>query len=242
MRSTAGSAPAWRLSAQSSPLVAALFVTLAASTLLFSQLAEEMAEGDLTSMDGGIGVWLHTHATDLATLVLTGVTQLGAAHVLLVITLVTAGALLLQRRIAHAALMGAALAGGHAFNALLKAVFERPRPSFSDPLATATGFSFPSGHAMISLTVYGALAFVIAARVGSRRAQLLVLSSAVGLVLAIGFSRVYLGVHYASDVLAAYSAGLAWLMICALALLTAARVRSALRQQLQRREHRGEVA
>ena len=229
MRSTAGSAPAWRLSAQSSPLVAALFVTLAASTLLFSQLAEEMAEGDLTSMDGGIGVWLHTHATHLATLLMTAISRLGGTQVLLVITLVTTATLLLRRQVAHAALMGAALAGGQAFNLVLKAVFERPRPSFSDPLATAGGFSFPSGHAMISLTVYGALAFVIAARVGSRRAQLAVLASAVALVLAIGFSRVYLGVHYASDVLAGYSAGIAWLMICALALLAAARMRSALR-------------
>ena len=222
-------APAWRLSSESSLLAAALFLTLAASTLLFSQLAQEMASGELVSIDGSIGVWVQLHATDFATPLLSAITHLGGADVLLVITLVTTGSLLLRRRVAHAALMGAALAGGHAFNAVLKAAFERPRPSFSDPLATAAGFSFPSGHAMISLTVYGALAFVIAARVGSRRAQLLVLSLAAALVLAIGFSRVYLGVHYASDVLAAYSAGLAWLMICALALLAAARVRSALR-------------
>jgi PAP2 superfamily protein len=145
----------------------------------------------------------------------------GAAAVTLAATL----SLLLRRRVAHAALMVAALTGGQALNWALKAAFERPRPTFSDPLATATGFSFPSGHAMVSLTVYGALAFVTAASAGSRRAQLLALLSATALVLAIGFSRVYLGVHYATDVLAAYSAGVAWLALCALTLLGASRVR-----------------
>ena len=79
---------------------------------------------------------------------------------------------------------------------------------------------------MTSLTVYGALAFETATSVASRRAQLLVLISAIVLVLAIGFSRVYLGVHYASDVVAAYGAGLAWLTLCALTLLAASRLRT----------------
>jgi membrane-associated phospholipid phosphatase len=106
----------------------------------------------------------------------------------------------------------------------LKAAFERPRPAFSDPIATASGFSFPSGHAMVSLTVYGALAFVIVATTKSRRARVLVLATAAALVLAIGFSRLYLGVHYVSDVLAAYGAGIAWLMLCGLGLLGALRL------------------
>jgi membrane-associated phospholipid phosphatase len=223
--STAGGAPAWRLSPEGSRLATALLATFAGCTLAFSKLAEEMASGELVSIDGTVVAWLHTHATGAATLLLSSVTRLGATQVLLAVTLLAALALLVQRRVAHAALMGLALAGGEALNWALKAAFERPRPSFSDPLATAAGFSFPSGHAMVSLTVYGALAFVIAASVGSRRAQLLVLISAVVLVLAIGFSRVYLGVHYATDVLAAYSAGLAWLTLCALALLVTSRLR-----------------
>jgi membrane-associated phospholipid phosphatase len=224
--STAGAAPAWRLGPEGSHLATSLLATLAACTLAFSKLAEEMAGGELVSIDGTVVVWLHSHATGLATLLLSAVTSLGGTQVLLAVTLLATVGLLARRRIAHAALMGAAFAGGEALNSALKAAFERPRPSFSDPLATAAGYSFPSGHAMVSLTVYGGLAFVIAASVGSRRAQLLVLISAIVLVLAIGFSRVYLGVHYASDVLAAYSAGLAWLTLCALTLLGASRLRA----------------
>jgi membrane-associated phospholipid phosphatase len=208
------------------PPAMSLLTTLVASGLLFSQLAEGVAGGGaIVHFDSAVDSWLHTHAMGLATGVLSVVTQLGRADVLLAVTLVAALALLLRRRVAHAALMVAALAGGEALNWALKAAFDRPRPQFAEPLATAAGFSFPSAHAMVSLTVYGALAFVIATELGSRRARMLVLGSAVALVLAIGFSRVYLGVHYPSDVLAGYSAGLVWLMVCALVLLGAARLR-----------------
>jgi membrane-associated phospholipid phosphatase len=204
----------------------ALFGVLAASSLMFAWLAVGVAGGGpIVGVDNAVAAWLHAHASGLATGVLSTVTQLGGASVLLMITVFAAVALLLRRRLAHAALMGAALAGGEALNMALKAAFERPRPQFSDPLATAAGFSFPSGHAMVSLTVYGALAFVIAAGLGSRWARVVVLGSALALVIAIGFSRVYLGVHYVSDVVAAYCAGLAWLMVCTLGLLGASWLR-----------------
>ena len=182
--------------------------------------------GPIVSFDRAVAGWLHAHETGFATDVVSTVTQLGGATVLLAITLVASVALVLARRFAHAALMGAALAGGEALNMALKAAFERPRPAFSDPIATASGFSFPSGHAMVSLTVYGALAFVILATTKSRRARVLVLATAAALVLAIGFSRLYLGVHYVSDVLAAYGAGVAWLMLCGLTLVGASRLRT----------------
>jgi membrane-associated phospholipid phosphatase len=201
--------------------------TLVASGLLFFQLAFAVTiGGPIVSLDGAVAVWLHSHATGFATDVLQAVTQLGGATVLLAVTIVAALVLLLKRRIAHAALMGAALLGGEGLNMALKAAFERPRPSFSEPLATAAGYSFPSGHAMVALTVYGALAFVAATSVKSRRARVLIPVAAAVLVLAVGFSRLYLGVHYVSDVLAAYGAGVAWLMLCGLTLLGASRLRT----------------
>jgi membrane-associated phospholipid phosphatase len=202
--------------------------TLGLSVLLFSLLGVGVASGGpIVSFDSAVAVSLHSHATGFATDVMSTVTQLGGATVLLAVTLVAGVALLVRRRVAHAALMGAALAGAEALNLALKATFERPRPSLSDPIATAAGFSFPSGHAMVALTVYGALAFITAASGGSRRRQVMILGAATGLVLAIGFSRLYLGVHYVSDVLAGYGAGLAWLMVCGLTLLGASRLRGA---------------
>jgi undecaprenyl-diphosphatase len=199
---------------------------LVGSVVIFSTLGLGVAAGGLVPLDLAIGSWLHTNATGFVTETFAAVTQLGGSRTLLAVTLSATLWLLVRRRISHAALMVAALGGGEVLNAVLKGAFERPRPAFADPLATAVGFSFPSGHAMVSLTVYGALAFVIAAGMGRRRPQALVLASALALVLAIGFSRVYLGVHYASDVLAAYSAGLAWLMLCGLTLLGTARLRA----------------
>jgi undecaprenyl-diphosphatase len=191
---------AWRLSPDSPRLLALLAGMLAASILSFSRLAEEVASSEPSvPIDSAVAEWLHAHATELATAVLSAVTRLGGAQLLLAITLVAVVALLLRRRVAHAAFVGAALAGGEGLNWALKAAFERPRPLFSDPLATAGGFSFPSGHAMVSLTVYGALAFVVAASARSRRTQAVALAGAVTLVLAIGFSRVYLGVHWRFD-------------------------------------------
>jgi membrane-associated phospholipid phosphatase len=199
--------------------------TLAASILLFAKLALDVARGEqVVFLDRAVARWLHGHETWFATDLLSAVTQLGGATVLLAVTLVATAALLLRRRVAYAALMGAALAGGEGLNLALKAAFERPRPSFSDPIATAAGFSFPSGHAMVALTVYGALAFIAAASAKSRPVRVTILAAAAGLVLAIGFSRLYLGVHYVSDVLAAYGAGLAWLMLCGLTLLGASRL------------------
>ena len=208
---------------------AGLAWTLGLSVLLFALLAVGVASGGpIASLDSAVAVWLQSHATGFATEVLSALTQLGGATVLLGVTLVAVVALLARRRVAHAALMGAALVGAEALNLAIKAAFERPRPSLSDPIATAAGFSFPSGHAMVAAAVYGALAFIAGAGALPRRGRGMVLVAATGLVLAIGFSRLYLGVHYVSDVLAGYGAGLAWLMVCGLTLLGASRMRAAI--------------
>src|SRR5688500_6510766 len=120
---------AWRLSPESPRLLALLGGMLAASTVVFAQLAEEVAASEPpVPLDGAVSDWLHTNATGFATTVLSAVTWLGGAQLLLAITIVAVLALLVRRRVAHAALMGAALAGGEALNWGLKAAFERPRP------------------------------------------------------------------------------------------------------------------
>ena len=99
-------------------------------------------------------------------------------------------------------------------NDLLKAIFARPRPFFLDPIATAAFYSFPSGHVMGSVIVYGLLAYLLLQRKPSRPVRLVIIGVTTLIVLLVGLSRMVLGVHYLSDVLAGFAAGGAWLVVC----------------------------
>jgi membrane-associated phospholipid phosphatase len=105
-----------------------------------------------------------------------------------------------------------AIAGGQVLNYLLKAVFDRPRPTFAQPFAVEANASFPSGHAMMAVITYGMLAYFTCRRVDDRRLRLVIIFTAVVIVLLIGISRMTLGVHYFSDVVAGYLAGGVWLI------------------------------
>ena len=109
-----------------------------------------------------------------------------------------------------------AIGGGELLIIGLKALFHRPRPS---EVFAGLGYSFPSGHSFFAVTLYGMMAYWLTRATPARR---WVWVPAVLLILAIGFSRIYLGVHYASDVLAGFCVGLPWLWAC-LALPTAFR-------------------
>lgn len=102
------------------------------------------------------------------------------------------------------------LLGEALLNFLLKSLFERSRPDVFQ-LVEAAGYSFPSGHAMVSLCLYGMIAFLLARHIANWRGRLTVVVLAATLVAAIGVSRVYLGVHYPTDVIAGYFAGGMWL-------------------------------
>ncbi|MEA5570336.1 phosphatase PAP2 family protein [Calothrix sp. UHCC 0171] len=97
-------------------------------------------------------------------------------------------------------------------NYLLKGVFARARPALWKHIVDVGYYSFPSGHAMVSLVIYGFLGFVLANQYPQYKKQILTLTAL--LILAIGFSRLYLGVHWATDVLVGYAVGLLWLMAC----------------------------
>ena len=193
-------------------------VLLFCSLWAFGILVEDVMTGDpIVQLDRRIAESLHAQATPALTEVFRAVTLLGNAAAVVGVGLVAGAVLVHRRRYADAVLVAAALAGAEALTVAMKLGFERERPFFPDPLATETTFSFPSGHASVSVAVYGALAYLIAARVPSRRTGATVVAAAGVLVLAIGFSRLYLGVHYLSDVLAGFAAGLAWLLLCILA-------------------------
>ena len=206
-----------RLRAFGVPLLAALLV-LSASLWAFGFIVDEQISEGETHNDERFAEWLHGSATDPFTDLFRAITWLGNFTTLLVVTLVAIGIFLRRRERTDAVFVGLAFLGAEVLSSGMKLGFRRERPFFSDPLATESTYSFPSGHALVSLTVYGSIALVLARRLPTRGERVLLLASAAILVLAIGFSRLYLGVHFLSDVLAGYAAGTAWLALLYVAL------------------------
>ncbi|MBV9656876.1 MAG: phosphatase PAP2 family protein [Verrucomicrobia bacterium] len=184
---------------------------------LFTELAETVVErGRLTRFDLAFAQALREHATPARVVFFQTITWFGNVGTLVAIGVVVA--IVLLRRGQRLCFYGwvAALLGDGWLNTALKHAFHRLRPSLPNPFVTETGWSFPSGHAMGALVTYGMLAYLLvvalpAERRGVRRGVVL---GAVVLVVLIGFSRIYLTVHYFSDVLAGYAAGALWLLVC----------------------------
>ena len=191
-------------------------LVLAAGGWVFGVLAKEVAEDD-TGLDNRIADELHEHATRPLTEFFEAVTTLGNGIVLAGVAAIAAYLLARRRYYAEAVLMVLAYVGAQVLSFSLKLAFRRDRPFFTDPLATVSTYSFPSGHATVSVAVYGALCLVLVRRL-TGPARLVCLAAAVLLVSLIGFSRLYLGVHFLSDVLAGFSIGLAWLALCVVVL------------------------
>lgn len=141
-------------------------------------------------------------------------TALGSPAILVFFVLAVGGALLARRQYHAFGLMIVATLGARLLNMLLKDLFERPRPDLSLHLTEVQSPSFPSGHAMDSAVIYLTLAALLARLVQPRALRLYFLGLAMLMTLLAGVSRVYLGVHYPTDVLAGWSAGLAWAALC----------------------------
>ncbi|ESY65365.1 phosphatase PAP2 family protein [Mesorhizobium sp. M0051] len=148
------------------------------------------------------------------------ITSLGSGSVVVLIVAAAIFYLLLIRRPATALFVFVAVAGGQVLSSLLKAGIDRPRPELVSHLANETTLSFPSGHAMLSAVTYLTLGALAARFLPGRTTKIYVLSLAVLTTLLVGISRVYLGVHWPSDVLAGWCAGFAWAMLCWLAART----------------------
>lgn len=192
---------------------------LFASLWAFGVLVEDVVTNDpIVAVDERFADWLHAHARPWLTEIFEAVTALGNAVTVVGVSLVAVLLLLRQSRRADALLVSLAVSGAEILTLALKLGFRRERPFFPDPLATESTFSFPSGHATVSAAVFGAVALVVARRLESWRLRVAVFAAAAVLVLLIGFSRLYLGVHFLSDVLAGLTAGLAWLLICTFAI------------------------
>ncbi len=142
------------------------------------------------------------------------ITALGGATVITLVTVVVAGLLALKREYRLLGLVALTAVGGALLETSLKLFFGRPRPAIVPHLIQVHAQSFPSGHSMMSSAVYLSLAALLARRDPSPRTRAYILSIALGLVFLIGLSRVYLGVHYPTDVLGGWLLGCAWAALC----------------------------
>jgi undecaprenyl-diphosphatase len=210
--------------ARSEAAALAALALIAAATLVFIDVADDSAEEKGRAFDMKVLEWLHPYADHAEPRgpawfdhAVRDLTSLGSVAVLAAIVLIVFGYLALQRRRLEAASLAVSLGGGLMLSETLKQVFERDRPPFEWHATDALNASFPSGHALLSTVVYLSLGAMLARAVRTRTMKAYVMGVAVVLALAVGASRVYLGVHWASDVLGGWSLGAAWATLCWLA-------------------------
>jgi undecaprenyl-diphosphatase len=147
-------------------------------------------------------------------------TELGGWAVVTGVTVATALLVAWMRRWHWLLALALVVPGGALLNELMKIAFQRARPKFDAPILALTSYSFPSGHTMIATLLYGFLAVFVVQVVHGRRWRVAAVLASAGLVALVGLSRIYLGAHYLSDVLAAAAAGVVWLVLCLTAVET----------------------
>jgi undecaprenyl-diphosphatase len=193
------------------------FGTLMGAILAFAGLAALMEEGVTQHVDDAVLLWLNAHASPGLTEIALEITSLGSSAVVWLTVLIASAFLWAARHHYSVLMLWVAMVGGTVINLTLKGLFGRPRPHLFAWRTQLVGHSsFPSGHALTSVVLYATLAYLLARMGGTRALRRLTLAAALLLILLIGLSRLYLGVHYPSDVLAGFLVGLAWSTFCAL--------------------------
>ena len=214
-------------------LIAGVVVTLGA-TWAFAELAERVREGGTQSFDEAVLRRLDAVQAPWVDGFMVEVTALGNGLVVLAIAVVAATFLWLTRHRYSAALLASATLGSILLNTMLKAYFDRPRPQVVSWGTHVSTSSFPSGHATSAIVVYATVAYLVARLQRRRLSRAITMAISAVVVLLIAASRLFLGVHYPTDVLAGLVSGLAWAAFCMVLLEAAAR--------LVRRDRDGEEA
>lgn len=187
----------------------------------FADIAEDMMEDQGHGVDALVLAYLRPSANPHDAIgpawferAVAELTTFGGTANLTLIAVVVVVFLLIQKRLASVLLVVFALGGGVAISETVKVLFGRDRPPLIYRAVETTNASFPSGHAMLSTVTYLTLGALLAQVMPKKRLKTFVLAVAVLLALIVGASRVYLGVHWLTDVLAGWSLGAAWAMIC----------------------------
>lgn len=202
-------------------------LALVLAAWLFGLIASEVvAQAAITRLDLRLADWFHQFAASPFTPLVIAFTNW---HHPIGVGLMAAalGAWLARQRQRYWLLaLALAVPGGLLLNVLLKYTFQRARPSFETPLVSLASFSFPSGHTSGATVLYGVLATWLVCRTSSASARAAIVVGAVTMVVLVALSRLYLGVHYLSDVLAGMAVGCAWLAVCVTAVSTLRRHRA----------------
>jgi len=187
------------------------------ATAVFARMAGAVVAGaPITRLDVEVANWLHAHARAGGLLgdVLLLLTHLHSTPGILILALLAAIWLYRNGHRYWTLALIASVPGGQVLNVILKHTFERARPHFAEPILELTTYSFPSGHTMGATVLYGCLACYAARHARGWAGRVLPFVLAFAMVATVAFSRMYLGVHYLSDVLAAFAEGCGWLAIC----------------------------
>ncbi|WP_293133630.1 phosphatase PAP2 family protein [Microcoleus sp. bin38.metabat.b11b12b14.051] len=179
---------------------------------LLAWLFQEVLEREAFAFDTTWLNWLHGYANPSRDVVMLTVTQLADASVVVVIVAVTLGILWWKHYREEAKFFALACLGALILNTGLKLFFSKPRPQIFPSLIAETSFSFPSGHALGGFVMYGFLAYLLSAHFP--KFSKLIYTLAVVTIALIGLSRMYIGVHWPTDIIAGYGIGYLWLMIC----------------------------
>ena len=190
-----------------------IFLLLIAVSLFFAWLANAVMDGRTQRLDSCVRAAIHAHAAPPFTAFMRALSFVGSPTALIIIGVVIVFAL--DR--GEALHFVIAVIGAELLDRSLKLLFHRPRPPAFFGLAEPAGFSFPSGHALVSCAFFTVMAALAAKRIQSQATRICLYTTAALLIAAIGFSRIYLGVHYPTDVLGGYSAAVVWLSIVTLA-------------------------
>jgi undecaprenyl-diphosphatase len=188
-------------------LVAAL------ALILFVWLAREVTRGDAIRLDTPIRNAVHARSSPPLTAVMRGVSLCGSEVILVPLGVILVWWLVAANRRRAAVVFAVAALGAEALDQIMKLLFHRLRPEPFFGLVSPITHSFPSGHAMVSCCFFGVLAAILDAREPSRVKRMAMFAIAALIVGLMGFSRVYLGFHYPTDVLAGYAAAVVWLAV-----------------------------
>lgn len=200
-------------------LVAAAVLVI--SGYIFAEIADEVLEGEFQPYDEAVLELLRDPANPLDPIgppwleqVGRDVTALGSAAVLMFVAVAVSVYLYIIRHRKTLLLFLAVVIGGGALAIFSKMLFARPRPEFMSELTLETTASFPSGHAMVSAVVYLTIGVLLARTTSQVRLKIYYMAVALFLALMVGFSRVYLGVHYPTDVPGGFTGGFVWALLC----------------------------